>query len=64
MPISGVSIGPLSQKHRLQLIPCLHRKTRPGDSAGQGVRRSVTPDVRDPRTVSGFSEPAARPWFV
>ena len=27
-------------------------ETRSGDSAGQGVSRSVTPDVRDPRTAS------------
>ena len=33
-------------------------------TAGQGVSRSVTPDVRDSRTASGFSEAAARPWRV
>ena len=34
------------------------------DSACQGVGRSVSPDVRDPTTASGFPEAAARPWRV
>ena len=41
-----------------------YTETRSGDSAGQRVGRSTTPDVRDPRTVSAFSEAAARPWRV
>ena len=41
-----------------------HAETEPGDSAGQGASRSGTPDVRDPRAASGFSEASLRPWRV